>query len=204
MQFQLRVDDKEARRYLKKMPKQVPFAVSTALNETAFDIRRHQVRSVWPASVGAKARGFAGRAFRVLKSSKRKLLSAVFADPRRVSPEGIEAIKRVEEGKTHFPFRGRFLAVPTRNALTPTGRVKKVAREALQDNSANTFVANRMGRGPAIWQRTPKGLKMLFVLKPKVPTPKVFPFGREALRIARLVWPGALFRAVRKAERTAR
>jgi len=204
MNFQFRVDDKEVQRYLRKMPKQIPFAMSTAMNETAFDIRRHQVKSVWPSSVSSKTRGFAGRAFRVLKSTKRKLVSAVFADPSRVSPEGIEAINRVEEGKTHFPFRSRWLAVPTRNALTPTGRVKKVARAALKDSSPNTFVANMRGRGPAIWQRTRQGLRMLFVLKTRVPTPRVFPFGRESLRIARLVWPGAVFKAVRKAERTAR
>lgn len=203
-QLQIQVDDREVRQYLRKMPEQVPFAMSKAMNETAMDIRNHIVKSVWQTSVNVKQRYFAGRAFRVRWSQKRDLVAAVYADPSRVNPAGIEAIKRVEEGIRHYPFRGRYLAVPTFKALTPTGRVKKVAREALDETNRRTFVADRVGRGPAIWYRNPNGtLDMLFILKPSVPTPRVFPFGHEALRLARLTWPGNIFRAVKLAERTA-
>lgn len=203
--LQIKIDDRQVRRYLQRFPDQVDYAMSRVLNDTAFDVRHHIVRRVWPKSVGVKARGFAGRAFRVLKARKQRLLAAVYADPLRVAPEGIEAIKRVEEGIRHYPFRGRYLAVPTKNALTPTGRIKKVAREALNETNRETFVTDRVGRGPAIWRRNKNGtLQMLFVLKPNVPTPRVFPFGREADRRARSVWQGKIRKAVIRAVKTAR
>lgn len=204
MKTQIRVDDSEVRQYLSRMPEQIPFAMSKAMNETALDIRNHIVKSVWQSSVGVKQRGFAGRAFRVRWSRKTDLVAAVYADPSRVSEAGIKAIARVEEGIRHYPFRSRYLAVPTFKALTNSGRVKKAAREALNETNPRAFVADLRGRGPAIWQRNNNGtLSMLFVLKPSVPTPKVFPFEREAVRLARLTWPGNVFRAVKLAERTA-
>lgn len=204
MEGQIRVDTRQIERYLQKMPRQIPFAISTALNETAKEVRTGIVRRVWPRSVDARARGFAGRAFRLVFAKKNRLVSAVYADPTRVSGKGIAAIKQLEEGLRHFPFRSRYLAVPTYNALTPTGRLKKVAKAALDENSRDAFVADLRGRGPAIWQRTPKGLRLLFVLKPSVPTPKAFPFTRSADRIARDRWQGNIRRSVIRAVKTAR
>lgn len=203
-QVQIRVDDRQLKRYLRKFPQEVPFAMKTAMNDTAFEIRNHIVKRVWPNAVQPKQRGFAGRAFRVLKATKSRLVAAVFADPSRVSAAGIEAINRVEEGIRHYPFSSRYLAVPTRNSLTRTGRLKAVAKRTLDRTEPGTFVSDMKGRGPAIWRRTRRGLQMMFVLKPSVPTPDVFPFRREAEWKARNTWPGAVRRAVIRAVKTSR
>lgn len=206
MAYQIVVDDSQIRRFLRRAPKQIPFAMKTALNGTAKQVRQHIVRNVWPRSVSPKARGFAGRAFRTRFATKTSLISAVFADPSQVSPEGIEAIDRVARGIRHYPFRGRWLAVPTRRALTRGGRVTASAKRALvaRDGDPKYYLAD-FGRGPAIWERMRGGnQKLLFVLKPFVPTPRVFAFGREAERKATAIWPRNLRRAVVKALRTAR
>ena len=203
MAFQIVVDDRQVKQYLKKFPREVPFAMSLALNDTAKEVRKHIVNTVWPRSVTRRSRGFAGRAFRTRFARKNSLLAAVYADPSRVSPEGIEAIDRTSTGRRHFPFRSRYLAVPSTAALTPTGRLKKVAKAALLETDKTTFVRDLRGRGPGIWKRMGDGrLQLLFTLHPSVPTPEVFPFDREAERKAREKWPGAIRRAAIRAVKT--
>jgi len=58
--------------------KQFPFAMSRALNATAFQIRKEIVEKTYPQSFDAKNRAFANAMMRVEKANKRKLSAAVF------------------------------------------------------------------------------------------------------------------------------
>ena len=194
---------------LAHLPDQVRFATALGLTKTAFDVRKHIVESVWRHDINVRARAFAGRAFRVDKADKRLLTAWVFVDRRRVSPAGVEAINRLIEGLPHFPFSGTHLAIPVaKNTITKTGKLTKFGRAALQRSNPTTFVADLAGRGPAVWQRTGRtrksaGRRLLFVLRPKVKTPKKFSFYESAAKQADRVWPRHARAAVDRAIRTA-
>ena len=77
MNINLTTNASKVQKAIQGFSKQMPFAMSQALNSTAFDIRRQIVDRTYPQSFKVKNKRFANAMFRVEKASKRKL-SAVF------------------------------------------------------------------------------------------------------------------------------
>ena len=189
IQHDLKKFEKDISRLFRK---QIPYAASRALNDTAFDVRKNTIEKVWPQAVDVKAKGFARSAFRVKTSDKYNLEAAVYAR------FGDEIFDRNIKGRVHIPY-GRHLAVPMDDALTPTGRIKRAARI----NDPSLFKA-KMGNTLGLWRRTRKGLQLMYVLKPRVPTPRAFRFYEEAENTVRRRFPRHFRRRFRQALRTAR
>lgn len=199
MDIQIKVDTREIERFLKGMQKQIPYAIATALNKTAFDVRKEIVEKSWPESVNAKNKRFARTAFRVKKATKRDLTASVY------DSLGRDVFDRLIHGKPHIPYSGTHLAIPVAPwLLTKSGYLSKRGRQYLNPGNAQTFVKDH-GHGPAIWLKKKRGgIELLYVLKPKVRTPKKFDFYKDAEKAARRHWKRNMEAALAHAIRTAK
>lgn len=184
---------KTVRRQMRRHRRQVPFAMSQAINDTAFDVRHHIVNVVYPRSFEVRNRRFAGVAFRVDRSSKRKLVARVF------DRLGRAFLPLQQSGGVKTPYSSTFLAVPVQAKRTATGKSNT-------QRLKNTFVHD-FGKGPAIWQRRGRGgrrLKLLYVLERDVDVDAAFPFEREGRKVVDQVFPGHFAKRWRRALKTAR
>lgn len=201
MKLSVRHDLKKFRRDLNRVQRrQVPFAASQALNDTAFKIRNGVAMVLWPRSVRVRARGFASAAFRVKKANKRSLEAAVYDRLNRA------LFKLQIEGGIKTPWSSTHIAIPTWNALTSTGRIKKDARFDNPNLFKMTVKARtRFGKGrPGLWLRTSKGLKLMYNLERKATVPASFPFYEFGQRTAAIHFPRYMDRRLKAALRTAR
>jgi len=196
---------------------QAPFATANALTQTAKDCKLVLGEADWPRSVNVRNKGFFKRAVWYKRAEKHNLTAVVGVFKRKpagfgkgqetVSAGGIATINRLIKGSPHFPYRGRYLAIPVRDEgiklVTKTGKLNKKGRAILARNHPNTFVADLRGKGPAIWERTRNGIKLLFILKPKVDTPKKFDLVRSVRKVVKAVWNRHIDKSMRHAIRTA-
>jgi hypothetical protein len=60
------------------------------------------------------------------------------------------------------------------------------------------------GQGPALWQRTKGGLKMLYLLKPSVAVPARWPIAEQVTRVVEWKWPTNAIEALERAIATAK
>lgn len=111
---------------------------------------------------------------------------------------GRASLQKHAKGGTKIP-KVAHLAVPVRvNVTRGTHGVPERQRPA---NLQNSFVADRTGRGPAIWQRQANGkLVMMYVLKSTVPIPAQVPFYEDYAEVmkqeARTNFPAAMMTAL--------
>lgn len=195
MPVRLRTDLKKLTRTLTRWErKQVPFAISLALNDVAFIYRKYTVNTGYPnAFPRARNKRFANAAFRVQLAKKRDLRSAVYDRLDR------SFLTNHITGRSKRPFKSSALAVPVNAQRTATGRTRK--RDA--PTAPGTFVADR-GRGPAVWRVKRGGLQLLYVLKQRTPINSRFRFYEIGAARARQELPRAFQRAIRRALATAR
>lgn len=207
MKMKVEMDLRDVQRAMGAFSDQAPWATKRALDKVAFKARNHVVKRVWPTQVKRRAKGFMGRAMRVIKANKYTLTAVVHVDESRVSPEGVEAVDRLIKGQPHFPYNGQYLAIPVRyDGLTlvlKSGKLSKRGRALLDKNNPKTFVADLKGKGPAIWHRTSTGRRLLFVLKPKVKTPAKFRFSRSIERFVKKRWKRIIELEMKNAIKTA-
>ncbi len=176
--------------------RQVPFAASIALNDVAFEVRKFVVNKLYPnAFPRAHNKRFPGVAFRVEKSTKRRLRSAVFD---RLNRHFFDNHIR---GVAKRPFSSSALAVPVGVQRLASGKISKARRpEAIKNSFVHDF-----GRGPAVWQRMRnKRLKLLYTLEQSTPVRRSFPFFKAGEQKAAQVWPRAFRRGIERALKTAR
>lgn len=200
VQIQLKTNVDKIRKELKRTQrKQIPFALSLALNNTAFATRRYVVEKLYPrAFPGARNKTFARRTFKVGKSTKYRLHADVHDDLKR------GFLDNHIHGRAKRP-RGQFLAVRTRKVpRLAAGGISKAKRPA---NLKKSFVADLRGRGPAVWQRHGRGgrkIKLMYTLRRTTPVDQSFDFYTSGERFVARVFPGELERAVARALRSAR
>ncbi len=200
MTIAIRVDHnlKQWRRKLSDFQRrQIPFAMSQALNDTAFDVRRHIVDRIWPNSFPRAAnKRFPNVAFRVKKATKRNLESVVFDRLKR------DWLMLHIRGGTKRPWTSRNLAVPVGVKRTATGRISAAKSPR---NLQNSFIGEG---GTAIFQRVggkrQRRIKMMYALTPTAQIDRVFPFFRQARLKVDQVFPRHFARRFKKALATAR
>lgn len=195
MQIKIKSDVKQLAKKIDRIHRrQIPFATSQALNDQAFQIRNDTVKVLWPRSVNVKQRNFARVAFRVGKSKKTNLTASVYDSLNRAF------LPLQTKGGIKVPYSSTHIAIPTRNALTQGGRIKKAAR--LTDPR---LFKMKLKRGtPGLWTRTRKGLVLMYHLQPRAQVDKSFPFYEFADRSVRFKFEGYWDRRMRKAIATAR
>ncbi|MEL6586354.1 MAG: hypothetical protein AAFY65_13365 [Pseudomonadota bacterium] len=178
--------------------KQLPFAVSLALNETAKDVQKNETRRL--SKVLDRPTQFTKRAYAIRRATKRRLEARVFA-------KRIQAayLRRLEEGGTAKPRR-RAIVTPQRMR---TNRYGNLPRGAVRRSLAkpNTFSsANRRGPGgPGVFQRLRSGKvrKLVSYIRSATYRPQLG-FRSSAAKTATRRFPVHLDRALRRAFRTRR
>lgn len=181
--------------------KQFPFAMSQALNATAFQIRKEIVEKTYPQSFDAKNRAFANAMMRVEKANKRKLSAAVFDRFKRnyMTNQAEGGIKQK---------RGRYIAIPAADRPKVSGKAtynRVHPRQVLSRPKA--FVQTAKNSTMILERRTKKRypLKKLYVLHTSSPRiPKRFPFYEDANRVARQRFDKNFAKAFKRAKATAR
>ncbi|WP_227271229.1 hypothetical protein [Roseobacter weihaiensis] len=133
---------------------QIPFAVSLGINKTLEDVKRNTDKRM--LRILDNPTPFTMRAFRVFRSTKRRLTGSVRA-------QRIQAgyLKWAEEGGTRTP-KGQAIVVPVGQRVNKYGNMPRRSIGRLLGR-ADTFSGSpggRSGRG-GIYKRTKRGLKLM-------------------------------------------
>jgi len=180
----------KAIRWTDTMTKQLPFAISQALNKTAFDMRQAMngaTRQYFKDPVP-----FTQRAFLVNRSSKRDLTAEVYAERRRArylrtlisgGDRGQKPVELRYLAKAEASMPKGSVLVPAAIKLTAAGNVSLAALKRIETQIAtkgrNSVFLGRpegAGRPPGVYQRAARGkLKPLFIAVPRARYSKMFP-----------------------------
>ncbi len=199
MELSVKVDTKGALAYLSRVQrKQIPYAIKSALDATAFDARKavqvqlpRKLDRPTPATI---------KGVRVGKATKSRLVSSVyFVD------HVAKYMKFQVGGGTRRPKR-RALPVPFKVARNRFGNMSRSKIKQLLA-SPKTFSGTVKGVS-GIWQRTGgkrnPGLKLLIAWESSANYQARFPFNKIVKGVVRSKFPQNFKRSLRHALRTAR
>lgn len=161
---------------------QIPFAMSRAINSTAFAIRQEIIDRTWPNAFEVRNRTLPKIAFRVdEKATKAKLTANV---GQAAALDHLEWLERQADGGTRVP-RGEHLAVPVNAEAKRTGSGE--IRKALKPRNIKRKYF-REGSGGKLLLFTVKGRgknstsELSYVLPTAAPIAPIFHFYRDAER----------------------
>lgn len=125
---------------------QIPYVTSRAINNTAFDIRKHIVNVTYPRAFTVRNRVFPSRIFKVKKKAMKYDLTAQVGDDPKVKG-GSRDYLAVHASGGRRPSRGR-VAIPQRPAQqrTPTGRIRAAQKPRALEGKKGVYVVNQGGR----------------------------------------------------------
>ena len=157
--------DRWAERLAVARDDQMPQACAWALNESIANARNELIQE-WPGAVHARNSGFIAASLMRTFATKHNLVATIY--------DAIDRghLRELAVSGLHVPKLRAMLAVP----INITKGSRGVPQSMKPLNLKASFVKD-FGRGPAIWQRTSggKGRKLVYVLKPSVPIPAVWP-----------------------------
>jgi len=187
---------------LQGFSKQLPFAMSQALNATAFDVRKQIVDRTYPQAFNVRNKRFASAMFRVDKATKRKLSASVF------DRLGKDYMVKQAEGGIKRP-RGNNIAIPGRqNQRTGTGKIPRSRQPRTLLSNGKAYKTKLRSGQPAIVQPHGRGknkkLKVMYVLEQTARIPQRFDFYQDANKVSRRNFEKNFNKAFAKAKRTAK
>lgn len=209
----------KAIRWTDTMTRQLPFAISQALNSTGFSIRdslkgasRQYFDNPTP---------FVQNAWRVDKSNKRSLAVTIFPEAKR-EPYLRANIKGGRRGIK--PFEAKYLgqassAIPSGSKLIPAAirrnaqgnvslaALRRISQQVGQPGRNGVFIGTPKGgdRPPGVYQRAARGrLKPLFVAVPSATYRPIFPIAQIGTKVAERRFGQYLRSSLEKAVATAR
>lgn len=210
----------EVRRLLRNLAEdQLPFAISSALNSTAFAVQKAQKERM--PSVFDRPTPLIKGAFRVEKSTKQTLTAKVFVEPRRAivlsthergGSRGLQRIERYLRGKGWLPSGYR--ATPTdkmpRNSYgNPRQAMITKIMQVLDGGSSQQryFVippgsASRLS--PGVYRANKTGLVKLYHFVGRVSYDQRLEFAETSEAEARRLLPNQMSKAIARAIATAR
>lgn len=188
---------------------QMPFAVSQAINDTAFEFDRRQTRAM-RRGFTTRNRQFTEKAVRVRKSNKRQIpIQAEVALHPPGSPRTADIWAKFEEGGVKRP-RGRALAIPVGVRRLRAGKVPDRLRPK------NLGLVNGRGRdgtyvvpGVGIFQRRRRGryrrrAKLLYVFASSARIRAALAFEERSVRVYERHFDRFMAKRWARALRTAR
>lgn len=200
MKFSINVKKNSFRESLnKKAKKQIPFAAASALNSTAFKIRRDEQRAMDKHL--DRPTPFTKRGVRVRKATKRNLIAYVY-----IAEIQAGYLKYAVHGGRRKPNK-RAIPLPVGQRVNKYGNMPKSAIKRLMAND-KVFSGRPVGRSPGIYKRmgTKKKprLRMMVSYQPRATYQERYPFYDVAERRTRRTFRLEYKRAFTRAMRTAR
>lgn len=193
-------------------PRQLQFAVSKALNDTAKDLQAEVQQNI-PQRFTLR-RQWIVQGIRIKPSSKAVLEAVVYSKD--------EFMGRQETGEDKTPKRDRNLAIPMSGARRTKSGVIKAADLPSALGQKQIVVANRSkgtrtvrGAGGAVWKQEIKGktylmrrrgskVEVMYLLQPRAKIDRRLKLEEDGDRIVREMFPRRLQEAIEYATRTAR
>jgi hypothetical protein len=220
MQIDIRADVKELTKSLNRIQrKQIPFATSKALNNTAFDVRK-SLQDGLDIHLD-RPTPYTKRGVQVEKSTKKNLVAKVgFRSNKFGRGQGkikqAEYMKRQIKGGTRFP-KGQAIPVPVpKNMRTNKfGNIPRGKIDRLLGDKDRYFSGTPKGTqdAPGIWQRMPANskrkkqggkIRMVIAWEPKADYSPRFPFRQIVSKSVRINFRKRFDFALRQALSTAR
>lgn len=192
--------------------RQLPFALSRAVNQAVFDVRAREQASHRESFTIRRPWVLRGYKVKLARKNDRPIAARLWLDPSR------DFLAKFEEGGTKTGQRS--LAVPVtggparssirmvtpdrwrvrnlllRKHVTKTGKIQLKGQY-------NTFVV-RTGSSTLILQRTRRAVKVVYAFKRSVPIPASLKFYFTAQQYVDAEWPRIVGQALADAVRTAR
>jgi len=201
MQFGIKSNVDEVARGLNDVARrQMPYAVSVAINDVLKDIKRNSEKRLKRQL--DRPTPFTMKAFGIRYANKRTLTGKIF-----VKDIQAKYLKWAEDGGSRKP-KGRAIAVPVKQRLNKYGNMPKGAlKRAIAKPTVFTGTPKGRPDAPGVYQRMGKGggkLKLLASFEPIAKYKPRLGFKRGARRTAEARLPGALYRALTKAIANAR
>jgi len=191
---------------------QMPFAMSQALNDAAFETRRNTIERVWPSDVDAKNKSFMKAAMMPIRgnnrATKKKLRSIVQNHPTGAMHK--DYLQRLAVGGLKHA-NGRSIAIPAADRPPVRGRAgynRNAPRTVLDRPKA--FKQTVGGQQMILERRTKKRypLKRLYLLEQRsLNVPKQFSFYEDSQRFAKGAFNrnfGRRFAAAKRSAKRAR
>jgi hypothetical protein len=193
---------KEVDRWLKTIySKQVPFATSQAINQTAKDVRKEIVTKTMPRDFKLRNRGFATQTMRIIFSKKNKLTAFV---GNIANARFIDYLNLHVEGGTKTP-RGNHIAIPTVHTKRGAKGVPPAKRPRQLMAKGKSYVTSVNGTKVIIEKTSKKKPgKVKFILTPSAKIDKRFRFFEDGNKVVDKVFKGHFVKAFTKAILTAR
>jgi hypothetical protein len=212
--IEIKLDAEKWMRQMEGGEKQLPFAMSKALNETATDFQTAE-RNVIASRFTLRRPDFIKRTIKIERgnfATKANLRAIVNVDEKR------DLLSKFEKGGDKQPREGRSIAIPVEARRNKSDIVTKGNRPKayqLQQVSANvakglkrTFLIRSADGKGALFQRVGRGknstIRNLFSFKSRVPIPKRLSFHDTARKTALTQWPKNMLKAFENAMRTAK
>lgn len=179
---------------------QIPFALSGAMNDTMFDVRKRIVERTYPAAFEVRNKAFPGRLWRVTKRATKGDLETLLT---QTLDRGY--IEDHVFGGTKRPT-GNTIAVPNQGGLrTATGRIRAAKKPLRITNAKNTFLmTGKGGEKRFIMQRKGKELEKVYTFAKQATIKKRFMFYEDAFDETELVFSGHLNDRMSRAIATSR
>jgi len=169
--FEMKIDTSDMLRVVDQMEgafDQVPFAMSRALNDAAFEARQHLIDVTWPQSVTRRNTGFLAQALHIERSNKYDLSVSI------VDKLGRANLAKHADGGVKLP-RGAHLAIPT-SAVS-------IGSHGVAPGQKPAVLTNKIVKGNGIYQWQGKGknrhLVLMYVLATHATIKKDVPFRED-------------------------
>lgn len=173
--------------------RQIPFALTGAVVDTAFEVRRRVVESTWGDAFDVKNARFAGVTIKVMDDTGGQLRGGVGALTRQLRSNdefeisvgdslGREYLANHASGGTKHP-RTSNIAVPVEpeKVRGASGRVLKNKKPINLTNKKQFFVLKRGGQKLAIMERRGKDTTAVYLFMSQAQIPKRFRFYEDAM-----------------------
>ena len=178
---------------------QLPFATSGALNDTAFDVRKHVVGSTYPKAFTVRNRAFPGRLWRVTKKANKRELQADITQTLDRDFLARHVSGGIKTGRT-----GGRVAVPTDpgSMRSANGRIKAGQKPRRLGEQKSVFTIKR-GNKKFILRRGRNGApnKLLYSIVPSAKIDRRLRFYEDAkstgIRVFSGHWNTRMDRAIR-------
>lgn len=180
--------------------KDVPFAMSQAMNDSMFDARRRIVNSTYPRAFNVRNKVLPGRLWRITKRASKRDLEVLLTQTM-----DLDYMVRHVTGGVKTPRGGKSVAIPVDISRTKTGRIPAARKPTPIRNKKGTFV--RPGKGGTrvvVERQRNKTLRVWYILAPSAKIDARFRFYEDGIDTIERVFSGHFNTRMNRAIATSR